>query len=60
LQINYMLTVGDQEIDSQTLSLRRRDNVVYGKIDLNSFLQILKREREDRALHSYFSQETKP
>ncbi|NGX37989.1 MAG: Threonine--tRNA ligase 2 [Chlamydiae bacterium] len=54
LQYNYMLTVGDREVENQTVSLRRRDNVVIGEVDLNAFLGTLKRESEDKALSSYF------
>ena len=54
LQFNYMLTVGDKEMQNNTLSLRRRDNVVIGEMDLNSFLSTLKRESKDKALESYF------
>lgn len=50
LQINYMLTVGDREMESGNVNLRRRDNNVYGEIDLNSFLTILKKEYEERSL----------
>lgn len=53
-QVNYMLTVGDQEIENQTINLRRRDNIVIGEVDLNSFLSTLIRETNDRALNSYF------
>ncbi len=53
-QVNYMLTVGDQEVENNTVSVRRRDNVVIGAVDLNSFLGTLKKESEDRALDSYF------
>jgi len=53
-QINYMLTVGDREIENQTMNLRRRDNQVVGEVDLNSFLATLGKESEEKALTSYF------
>ena len=54
LQVNYMLTVGDKELENQTITVRRRDSVVIGEVDLNSFLSTLKKESEDQALDSYF------
>jgi len=57
LQINYMLTVGDKELENRTVSLRTRDNVVHGEIDLKSFLAALEKENADRSLVSHFSQE---
>lgn len=50
LQVNYMLTVGDQELEKGIVNVRRRDNIVYGEIDLNSLLDILRKECEDRSL----------
>lgn len=57
-QVNYMLTVGDLEIENQTVNLRRRDNIVIGEVDLNSFLSTLVKETNDRALNSYFEKRT--
>lgn len=51
-QVNYMLTVGDQEVAHQTLSVRTRDNVVHGELSLAHFLSLLFVERETRALTS--------
>jgi len=53
-QCNYMLTVGDKEVENQTITVRRRDNVVIGEVDLNSFLDTLEKESKDRALNTYF------
>lgn len=52
-QVNYMLTVGDQELENKTVSVRRRDNIVIGELDLNSILSTLKRESTDKSLTSY-------
>lgn len=54
-QINYMLTVGDKEMENKTLNLRTRDNVVHGEISLETFLKGLKKEREEKSLVSAFS-----
>lgn len=55
LKTNYMLTVGDQEIQNQTVSLRTRDNVVHGEIDISDFLAKVVKERDERALMSPYS-----
>ncbi len=52
LQINYMLTIGDRELENKKLSVRRRDNIVHSDVDLNSFLSTLKKEEEIRSLTS--------
>ena len=31
LKVNYMLTVGDKEVENKTVALRTRDNVVHGE-----------------------------
>jgi len=51
-QINYILTIGDQELEHQTINLRTRDNAVHGEMNLDGFIEILKKEREERSLHS--------
>jgi threonyl-tRNA synthetase len=52
---NYMLTVGDKEVENKTAALRTRDNVVHGEIDISNFLGIVVKERDTRALMSPFS-----
>lgn len=59
MQINYMLTVGDKEMENNTVSVRTRDNVVHGEMQLDSFLQALKQENDTRSLISYLSAEAK-
>lgn len=55
LQVNYILTVGDKELESQTLSVRGRDNVVYGQFPIDSFIETIERERADLALVTYYT-----
>lgn len=57
MQVNYMLTVGDKELENRSINLRTRDNVVHGEIDLNQFIHTLKKENEERSVSSYFSKE---
>jgi threonyl-tRNA synthetase len=54
MQINYMLTVGDKEIENKTVSLRTRDNVVHGEIKLSEFLLNVEQERREHSLASPF------
>ena len=56
MQINYMLTVGDKEIENRNVTLRTRDNVVHGEMDLEKFLLAITKENEEKALESPFSQ----
>lgn len=53
-QVNYMLTIGDREIEHQNAALRTRDNVVHGEIDLNRFIEELQREVQTRSLISLY------
>ena len=55
MKVNYMLTVGDQEVQNQTISLRTRDNVVHGEVDISDFLAKVVKERDERALMSPYS-----
>ena len=55
-QINYMLTVGDNEVKNQTVSLRTRDNVVHGEVELPTFLKKVEKEYKERALTSAYQE----
>ncbi len=56
-QINYIITIGDQELEHRTLNLRTRDNVVHGEVQLDSFLQKISAEKNERSLTSPYSAE---
>ncbi|NGX61681.1 MAG: Threonine--tRNA ligase 2 [Chlamydiae bacterium] len=55
-QVNYMLIVGDQEVENQTVSVRTRDNVVHGAVSFSSFLDTILEEKKTRALTSLFGE----
>ncbi len=57
MQINYMLTVGEKEIENKTASLRTRDNVVHGEINISNFIKTLEEEIKERSLISLFAKE---
>lgn len=54
-QINYILTVGDQEQEHKTINLRTRDNVVRGEQQVSALLQVMEQESKSRSLVSPFS-----
>ncbi|MBJ7449510.1 MAG: threonine--tRNA ligase [Parachlamydiales bacterium] len=54
-QINYMFTVGDKEVEDKSVTLRTRDNVVHGEIDLARFIQTIIIENNERALSSTYT-----
>lgn len=55
-QVNYMVTLGDQEVEHQTLSIRTRDNVLHGEMSLEHFLEKITKEKEERMLSSCFGE----
>jgi threonyl-tRNA synthetase len=57
MQVNYMLTIGDKEVENKTVALRTRDNVVHGEVQLDNFITLLSRENKGRSLVSYFAKE---
>ncbi len=50
LKSNYMLTVGDKEVENKTVALRTRDNVVHGEVDISDFLAKVVNERDDKSI----------
>lgn len=54
-QVNYMLTIGDQEVANHNAALRTRENIVVGEIDIGQFLQIIEKEKSTRSLQSPYS-----
>jgi threonyl-tRNA synthetase len=55
-QVNYILTVGDQEIESKTVSLRTRENFVHGTISIQDLIKAMLAEKDSKALESSFKQ----
>lgn len=56
-QVNYMLTIGDKEVENQTIALRTRDNVVHGEMRFEEFFEKISQEKKTRALFSPFGGE---
>lgn len=57
-QVNYMLTVGDQEVADKTVALRTREGVVLGELKLDKFLETIEKEKQSRSLHSAYAANT--
>lgn len=49
-KINYILTIGDKEVENGLLSVRTRDGVVHGEVDVETFLEQLEEERKSKKL----------
>jgi threonyl-tRNA synthetase len=56
-QINYILTVGDQEVEHKTANLRTRSNQVIGEVQVDQFLSRIEQERNSRSLESAYKAE---
>ncbi len=54
MQYNYMLIIGDKELENRTIALRTRDNVVHGELGVEAFLSAIEREVKNRSLVSPF------
>lgn len=55
LKVNYMLTIGDKELENKTAALRTRDNVVHGEVDIDEFLSKLSVERDTKSVMSAYA-----
>lgn len=51
-KVNYMLTIGDQEVENGTCAVRTRDNVVHGEMPFTKFVETITIERDNKALCS--------
>lgn len=58
-QYNYILTIGDKEVENQTVNVRTRDNEVHGEMKLAPLVELLNQERASRALSSSLSSKNK-
>lgn len=57
-QANYMLTIGDKELETNTISLRTRDGHKQNEIKLDYFLEKILEEKNQKALMSPFVLQT--
>lgn len=54
-KVNYILTIGDKEMENKSINLRTRDNVVHGEITVEDLIQKMDQERASRSLTSAFA-----
>lgn len=57
LQYNYMLTIGDREVETKKVSIRTRENYQIDEITLEHFLNEVSKEIESKSLHPVFFDE---
>ena len=48
-KVNYMITIGDKEIDKKTLAIRTRDGKVKFDVKLDTFIKDLKKEIQTKS-----------
>lgn len=53
-QVNYILTIGDKEVENNTFNVRTRDNVVHGEHKIDPFMEALSNEWKEKQLTSKF------
>jgi threonyl-tRNA synthetase len=53
-QVNYIVTIGDQEVEHETVNVRTRDNIVHGEVSPHTLLKGLIEEKQERSLKSLF------
>ncbi len=51
-KVNYILIIGDKEVENQTIALRTRDNVVHGEVIIEEFIEKIKQELLNKDLNS--------
>jgi len=59
-QANYIVTIGDKEMENRTINLRTRDNIVHGEMSFESFLTAIEKEKKERSLKSPFQSNPAP
>jgi threonyl-tRNA synthetase len=52
-QVNYMITIGDKELEEGKISVRHREGMQQNQIDLAFFLEKIQEEIKDKSLKSY-------
>lgn len=52
-QVNYMITIGDKELEEVKVSVRHREGMQQNQIDLAFFIEKIQEEIKDKSLRSY-------
>lgn len=56
-QVNYMLTIGDKEVENKTINVRTREGIIPGEMRVDAFIDIISKEIKDKALSTPFRKE---
>ena len=51
-QVNYLLTIGDQEMEHKTINVRTREMEIVGELSLDEFLTRIEEEKKTKSLVS--------
>jgi len=51
-QVNYLLTIGDQEMEHKTINVRTREMEIVGELSLDDFLTRIEEEKKTKSLVS--------
>lgn len=54
-QVNYMITIGDKELETGQISLRTRENAVFHDVDRSEFIKTICEEKSQKRLTSPYS-----
>jgi len=57
-QVNYMLTIGDKELEGNTITIRTRDGKIMSDYKVEEFINTIQKEAQERALTSPYSEES--
>ena len=52
-QVNYMITLGDKELEEEKISVRHREGIQQNQIDLAFFIKKIQEEINDKSLTPY-------
>ncbi len=59
-RVPYLLVIGDREVENQTISVRTREGLDLGSMDLDQFVDVLNRDVLQRGRNKPLAQEKKP
>ncbi len=59
-RVPYLLVIGDREVEEQTVSVRTREGLDLGSMDLDQFVELLNKDILKRGRNKPLAQEKKP
>ena len=55
-QANYILTIGDREMENKTINVRTREGIIHDEVNIDGFIKNIELEKNHRDLTSTYSQ----